>query len=61
MSLNLGFWNKDLFLILLNDWNIQRPDDLQNLSKSDRKELIQKAKINGVMPAQRKKFKAFFE
>ena len=53
-----GFWHKDLFLILLK-YDVYKPDDLKNLSKSDRKEIIQEAKQKGLM-GKVKKFKAYF-
>ena len=53
-----GFWHKDLFLILL-EYEVHKPDDLKNLSKSDRDEIIQEAKQKGLV-AKVKKFKAYF-
>merc|ERR1712228_1058648 len=53
-----GFWHKDLFLILL-EYEVYVPDDLNNLSKSDRKEIFQEAKQKGLM-GKVKKFKAYF-
>eukprot|EP01084_Bolivina_argentea_P004494 8562_1 len=54
-----GFWHKDLFLILL-EYEVYQPNDLQSLSKSDRKEIVQEAKKKGLMGGKVKKFKAYF-
>ena len=54
-----GFWHKDLFLILL-EWEIYQPSDLNSLSKSDRKEILQQAKQKGLIGQKTKKFKAYF-
>mmetsp|Transcript_14549 Transcript_14549/g.22763 ORF Transcript_14549/g.22763 Transcript_14549/m.22763 type:complete len:377 (+) Transcript_14549:47-1177(+) len=55
-----GFWHKDLFLILLG-WDVHEPSDLNNLSKSDRKEIVQEAKQKGLIGQKVKNFKAYFQ
>eukprot|EP00483_Globobulimina_turgida_P010108 UN10127 len=55
---NEGFWHKDLFLILLR-FDVYSPADMNGLSKSDKKEIIQQAKQKGLIGGKVKKFKAF--
>eukprot|EP01084_Bolivina_argentea_P278039 474860_1 len=54
-----GFWQKDLFLTLL-EYDVVMPTDLDQLSKGERKEIIKKAKQRGCMGQKIKKFKAYF-
>eukprot|EP01083_Nonionella_stella_P055642 146673_1 len=54
-----GFWQKDLFLVLL-EYDVCSPEDFDHLSKAERKTILKAAKRKGFMGQKVKHFKAYF-
>eukprot|EP00485_Elphidium_margaritaceum_P015780 CAMPEP_0202734704 /NCGR_PEP_ID=MMETSP1385-20130828/188825_1 /ASSEMBLY_ACC=CAM_ASM_000861 /TAXON_ID=933848 /ORGANISM="Elphidium margaritaceum" /LENGTH=387 /DNA_ID=CAMNT_0049401085 /DNA_START=27 /DNA_END=1191 /DNA_ORIENTATION=- len=55
-----GFWNKDLFLILL-EWDVHQPSALADLSKQDRKEVLSQANRAGLIGQKIQAFKSYLK